>query len=121
MSRIHEALKKAAQERTLHEGRFDVGVGAAEAREASTRPRRAGVVQSKEELVLRLEDLEAHCVHTDWKTSDAFEINEWQVAAEGFRTLRSRLHQIAGIRSLRRILVTSSQPGEGKTFVATNL
>jgi protein-tyrosine kinase len=31
------------------------------------------------------------------------------------------LHQIAGTRTLKRILVTSSVPAEGKTFVATNL
>jgi receptor protein-tyrosine kinase len=40
---------------------------------------------------------------------------------EKFRTLRSRLYQIAGTRTLRRILLTSSVAGEGKTFVAANL
>jgi capsular exopolysaccharide synthesis family protein len=41
--------------------------------------------------------------------------------SECFRTLRSRLHQIAATRTLKRILVTSSVPGEGKTFVTANL
>ena len=41
--------------------------------------------------------------------------------AEQFRTLRSRLYQIRGNQSLRTLLVTSSVPGEGKTFVAANL
>jgi capsular exopolysaccharide synthesis family protein len=44
-----------------------------------------------------------------------------QGVAERFRTLRTRLYQIAGTRPLRRLLVTSSIAGEGKTFVASNL
>jgi capsular exopolysaccharide synthesis family protein len=44
-----------------------------------------------------------------------------KVGAEPFRTLRSRLYQVAGMRKLKRILVTSSVPAEGKTFVAANL
>ena len=41
--------------------------------------------------------------------------------AERFRTLRSRLYQIAAVQPVRRILVTSSLPAEDKTFVASNL
>jgi capsular exopolysaccharide synthesis family protein len=41
--------------------------------------------------------------------------------AEQFRTLRSRLYQLRGSQSLRTLLVTSSVPGEGKTFVTANL
>jgi protein-tyrosine kinase len=41
--------------------------------------------------------------------------------AEQFRTLRSRLYQLRGNQSLRTLLVTSAIPGEGKTFVTTNL
>ena len=40
---------------------------------------------------------------------------------EQFRTLRSRLYQIRDKQPLRSVLVTSSLPGEGKTFVANNL
>jgi len=40
------------------------------------------------------------------------------VGAEKFRTLRSRLYQIASAQPLKRILITSSTPAEGKTFVA---
>src|SRR2546428_7854337 len=43
------------------------------------------------------------------------------VGAERFRTLRSRLYQISGTRTLRRVIVTSSLPAEGKPFVAANL
>jgi capsular exopolysaccharide synthesis family protein len=44
-----------------------------------------------------------------------------KIGAEPFRTLRSRLSQIADTRKLQRILITSSVPAEGKTFVAANL
>jgi protein-tyrosine kinase len=47
--------------------------------------------------------------------------DEGHVGAERFRTLRSRLYQLGGTRPLRRVVVTSSVPAEGKTFVAANL
>jgi capsular exopolysaccharide synthesis family protein len=40
---------------------------------------------------------------------------------EQFRTLRSRLYRIREKQTLRTILVTSTVPAEGKTFVAVNL
>ncbi|HLH07350.1 MAG TPA: CpsD/CapB family tyrosine-protein kinase [Terriglobales bacterium] len=41
---------------------------------------------------------------------------------EEFRTLRSRLYQLKEkTKSLRTIMVASALPGEGKTFVSTNL
>lgn len=43
------------------------------------------------------------------------------VGAEQFRRLRSRLYQIREKQPLKRILVSSSIPGEGKTFVCANL
>ncbi|MFZ0910947.1 MAG: CpsD/CapB family tyrosine-protein kinase, partial [Candidatus Acidiferrales bacterium] len=41
--------------------------------------------------------------------------------AEQFRTLRSRLYQIRSAQPLSVVLVTSSVPAEGKTFVTSNL
>lgn len=43
------------------------------------------------------------------------------VAAEQFRRLRSRLYQLRENQPLKRVLVSSSVPGEGKTFVCANL
>jgi capsular exopolysaccharide synthesis family protein len=42
-------------------------------------------------------------------------------AAEQFRTLRSRLYQLQSNQSLRTLLITSAIPGEGKTFLVSNL
>jgi len=46
---------------------------------------------------------------------------EGRIGRERFRTLRSRLYQIAATRPLKRVLVTSSVPAEGKTTIAANL
>jgi capsular exopolysaccharide synthesis family protein len=47
--------------------------------------------------------------------------DEANLGAERFRTLRSRLYQIASTRTLRKLVITSTVPAEGKTFVAANL
>jgi capsular exopolysaccharide synthesis family protein len=74
---------------------------------------------------LRFEDLVARCTHPEWKADSALRVSlagdSGKIVGERFRTLRSRLYQIAGTRTLRRVLVTSTMPAEGKTFVATNL
>ncbi|HVZ61526.1 MAG TPA: CpsD/CapB family tyrosine-protein kinase [Terriglobales bacterium] len=43
------------------------------------------------------------------------------VGTEEFRTLRSRLKHLAQKKPLKRLLISSTLPGEGKTFVAVNL
>ncbi len=43
------------------------------------------------------------------------------MTAEQFRTVRSRLAQVTPLESTRTILITSPQPGDGKTTVACNL
>jgi protein-tyrosine kinase len=45
----------------------------------------------------------------------------YEVGMEEFRTLRSRLFQIREKRPLKSVLVSSALPGEGKSFVAANL
>jgi len=134
MSRIHDALKKAAKEKTSQvtvQERADVvpvGVnipgsiltaGQVAERAHSTRP-------SEARHFLRFDDLVKWCTHPEWKPNVGFNLfprtdDHPKIGAERFGTLRSRLYQIAAARPLRRVLVTSSLPGEGKTFVATNL
>lgn len=41
--------------------------------------------------------------------------------AEAFRALRTAVRMANAVKPIRRLMVTSSGPGEGKTFVATNL
>jgi len=46
---------------------------------------------------------------------------DYQIGTEKFGTLRSRLYQIAADQPLKKLVITSSTPAEGKTFVAANL
>lgn len=67
----------------------------------------------------------ARCPQSEWKPDPDhmlfFQDDESRIGAEEFRTLRSRLYQIREKMALKRILVTSAMPREGKSFVASNL
>lgn len=134
MSRIHEALKKAEQERISGQTPATIDRPPAEFSYAdhqitaavaapATADREAVNGQTAE--YLRFDEIRARCVHTDWHPDP--NVNVFSDAAlsshgaEQFRTLRSRLYQLRSSQPLRTLLVTSSVPGEGKTFIATNL
>lgn len=137
MSRIHDALKKAQQERGPATTVPDIIADPAEPistipewRPAPSEGAAAPVLHSEPVAVLpsgylRFEDLRANCAHPEWRPDP--NVNVFfnpalsTAGAEQFRTLRSRLYQIRAVRSLRTLLVTSSVPGEGKTFVTSNL
>jgi protein-tyrosine kinase len=133
MSRIHDALKKAAAEKTTQGRDADLAAVAAGENGHRIATSLSTVVEETPRIfpardpgtVLRFEDLTKKCADRKWKPGSSLELSRCgevgKVAAEGFKTLRSRLHQIGCTKLLRRILVTSSVPGEGKTFVATNL
>jgi protein-tyrosine kinase len=74
---------------------------------------------------LNYESLLARCRRGEWspdpRTMLFFQDDERRVGAEEFRTLRSRLYQIREKMQLKRLLVTSAMPKEGKSFVAANL
>lgn len=133
MSRIHEALKKAEQEKAaqipstesnLLDGASEV-VNATPISASAGRDRQRQDIDRDRGVTLRYSDLVKRCSRTEWKASSALQISlaseSGKMLAERFRTLRSRLYQIAGTRTLRRVLITSSLPSEGKTFVAANL
>jgi protein-tyrosine kinase len=134
MSRIHEALKKAAQERSsqVAAGTWPNLADVAPGFESHSSPgTQVGepatpIVRTSEGLsFLRFEDLLKRCAHPSWNFElrmNAFlKTDHGRIGGERFRTLRSRLYQIAGTRTMKRVLVTSSVPAEGKTTVAANL
>jgi protein-tyrosine kinase len=134
MSRIHEALKRAAQERSsrLSSGTspdfVDVSTDVRQttvSAEVRTLPLLGDLAPEQKSPFLCFEKLVEKCARPQWKldprTSVFLGADSNQAGAEHFRTLRSRLYQIAGTRPLKRVLVTSSIPQEGKTFVAANL
>lgn len=144
MSRIHEALKKAEQERAVC-GAQDVASPPTEAGSAPAHPSSDGQDSQSswrmtsgadvasgtappttlEYAFLRFDELRQRCAHPEWNLDPNLNVfaNDALGAhgAEQFRTLRSRLYQCRDHQSLRSLLVTSSVPGEGKTFVTVNL
>src|ERR1700733_5613158 len=136
MSRIHEALKKAEQERAAVQASGasvltapvmpDPPVPAATQPESGDErylPTKPAITHSAG--FLRFDDLRKHCAHPQWHMDPNVNvfINPALTAhgSEQFRTLRSRLYQMRSNQPLRTLLVTSSIPTEGKTFVTNNL
>ena len=141
MSRIHEALKKAEQERAASQGgpvqpgyaatteepamaAADVppiavseGVNPASAPAASAMPSFANSFS--------LDALLARCPQLTWnpdpKTMLFFNGDDNARGTEEFRTLRSRLYHTREKMTLKKILVTSALPKEGKSFTSANL
>src|ERR1700729_2430839 len=136
MSRIHEALKKAEQERAAVQASGASVLTAPVIPDrlvpAATKPERGDERHLATESAithsagyLRFDDLRKHCAHPQWHMDPNVNvfINPALTAhgSEQFRTLRSRLYQMRSSQTLRTLLVTSSVPAEGKTFVTNNL
>jgi protein-tyrosine kinase len=137
MSRIHEALKKAEQERAAAQ---------------ANQPQPSYVTSAAPESVIdnmpvaasapisgmpfssamppfsspyNLDALLARCPRLEWqpdeKTMLFFNGDESVRGTEEFRTLRSRLYHAREKIPLKKILVTSALPKEGKSFTSANL
>ena len=130
MSRIHDALKRAEQERAT-----SMGTHVEPAYNQPETPREnMPSLQPLQPLMatpptmgsgLNYESLLTHCPQTEWspdpRTMLFFQEDDSRVGAEEFRTLRNRLYQIREKMPLKRLMVTSALPKEGKSFVAANL
>lgn len=136
MSRIHEALKKAAEERSTQ-----LAAGAAacvsevigeirrpilpETESAQPAPTLWVTNGSKQDVPFSYEELIRRCNHSEWRLDPRSSVflnsKPGETGPERFRTLRSRLNKIGSTRKLQRILITSGVAAEGKTFVASNL
>lgn len=134
MSRIHEALKKAAEERSTQSANPVIS----DLVDLSSRPPTAEIVHTNagtapqgkpahklEPGALQYEEFKGRCVPATWGIEPSLSVfsahMDHHVGAEKFRTLRSRLYQVASAQPLKKLLITSSTPAEGKTFVASNL
>jgi protein-tyrosine kinase len=134
MSRIHEALKKAAEERSAQGVNRAVSdlvelpekstLGEIVSADAVAHPS-IGARPKLEPAVLKFEEFKKRCTPVTWRIDPSASVfsahTNHQVGAEKFRTLRSRLYQIATTQPLKKLLITSSTPAEGKTFVTANL
>jgi capsular exopolysaccharide synthesis family protein len=135
MSRIHEALKKAAEERAAQLAAGSEGNLADVPSELEllmrgpefTRPAVStqDTARGNGNTVLCFEELAKRCAKLEWQLDPHHSVfinsRPGQEGPEWFRTLRSRLYRIAATRQLKRVLLTSGVAGEGKTFVAFNL
>jgi protein-tyrosine kinase len=136
MSRIHDALKKATEERATTpaaESSADLpkeAMAGTQEWPASPPAGRPHLAVEDNYLApppsyLRFEDLQQHCAHPVWQFDpnvNVFVNAELSPhAAEQFRTMRTRLYQLRSSQPIQTLLVTSAVAGEGKTFVTTNL
>jgi capsular exopolysaccharide synthesis family protein len=140
MSRIHEALKRAERDRAATQqvdGPSKESIGqqaSSQAVQVSTEPEpsptSAPVVLSDSKVLTdssksKFEEWRAKCVRANWNPDPNFLLfssaNPFPAGAEKFRTLRSRLYRVRESQPLRRLLVSSAIPAEGKTFVSANL
>jgi protein-tyrosine kinase len=127
MSRIHEALKRAEQDRAL------AGPAPIDTAPIFERPADAGQIIASaaamaggiptpgftaEAVLTRSRSTEWH---PDPKTMLFFGGEEHAPGKEQFRTLRSRLYQAREKHALSKLLVTSALPKEGKSFTTANL
>ena len=135
MSRIHEALKKAERELASNPR----PEGAAEQTELeAVLPHVTDPVWEAEKVEVSpvvhleaapteptLQTLTERCLQPGWRPDPKkmlfFNQRSSARGTEEFRTLRSRLDRLRAQQPLRTLLITSSLPKEGKTFVAANL
>jgi protein-tyrosine kinase len=138
MSRIHEALKKAEQERAALQGSavqpsFATTPVADPPGFAETP---AGTVAHATPAVTNLgmpvlaspfslDTLLARCAQLEWKPDPTTMMflngDDSARGTEEFRTLRSRLYHLREKLPLKKLLVTSALPKEGKSFTSSNL
>src|SRR5579871_1660389 len=137
MSRIHEALKKAEQERAASQGAPAQPNFSAIAPEpplvvtdepldrvvTDVPPLAAGMPAfsspfSLDAMLARTQQLPWR---PDEKTMLFFNGDDTKPGTEEFRTLRSRLYHAREKMPLKKILITSALPKEGKSFTSANL
>jgi protein-tyrosine kinase len=141
MSRIHEALKKAEQERAASQGSPTQPSYAA----PEIEPAREMLDESPVAVAMGIppagvpltsampsfaspfsvDALLARCQPRPWKPEEKtmlfFNGDDNARGTEEFRTLRSRLYHTREKMALKKILVTSALPKEGKSFTSANL
>jgi capsular exopolysaccharide synthesis family protein len=131
MSRIHEALKKAEQERAATQGGAPASLT-----EIPRQGSDGGAIDPVAEMPAMAANaavsnfatpfsLEARCAQYEWRPDPAailFLNGDNNVpGTEEFRTLRSRLYHLREKAPLKKLLITSALPKEGKSFTSVNL
>lgn len=134
MSRIHEALKRAEEERAAQGHHadalpalqpMDIGSEISDPLSTASMPPMTGAAAPGFGNAFTFDMLMARSQRANWnpdqKTMLFFNPQEQAYGTEQFRTLRSRLYQIREKQPLKKVLISSALPKEGKSFVAANL
>jgi capsular exopolysaccharide synthesis family protein len=131
MSRIHEALKKAEQERAASQGgtvQPNFATTPVEEPPVYANPPSGAVSPSAMPAFgtpFNTDTLLARCAQLEWKPDPTTMLflngDEGARGTEEFRTLRSRLYHLREKMPLKKLLVTSALPKEGKSFTSANL
>lgn len=130
MSRIHEALKKAEQERAASRSAQLENTGSAadlmlEHSVAGAAEGAAVAIAPSLASAFTYDALLARCNQGQWNPDRStmlfFNPQENARGMEQFRTLRSRLYHIRENRPLTKVLICSPLQQEGKSFVSANL
>lgn len=136
MSRIHEALKKAEQQRAANQGSVQSGVAPVPAGGAAVSfLEEPGVVAPPSAPgngataslsgPFSVDVLLARCSQMDWKPDLGTVLfmngSDHVRGMEEYRTLRSRLYHLREKMPLKTLLIASALPKEGKSFTAVNL
>ncbi len=134
MSRIHDALKKAAREKQ-RTARDEAGK-AVHPQGTATEGMLSSGPGDLSDTAVRQHLLGLELPETNMKWCEALETSAWvsdpskllvlgqpspDPSVEAFRTLRTRLYLLRKQRSLQKILISSPLSQDGKTFVTANL
>ena len=151
MSRVHDALRKAAHEKSdavrpasslsrpavtarLPEAAEQPGSIAMDANDGHSEPIQAPILEHEQVTAVfgnaaadleRLEDVVRQAPAIKFSPApDALLVNPIKpkdAPAEEFRSLRTRLNHIQDTQPLHTLVISSASPGEGKSFTACNL
>lgn len=133
MSRIHEALKKAEQERATAQGgvasSFQASATSEMVQEAQdpAAPSTLGPQPLSPAFAspFNSDTLLSRCPQVAWRADTTTMLflngNDNAPGTEEFRTLRARLYQLREKNPLKKLLITSALPQDGKSFTAANL
>jgi protein-tyrosine kinase len=133
MSRIHEALKKAEQERATAQGGVASSFPASEASEMGQEAQDPAAPSTLGPQPLtpafaspfNSDTLLSRCPQVAWRADTTTMLflngNDNAPGTEEFRTLRARLYQLREKNPLKKLLITSALPKDGKSFTAANL
>ncbi len=131
MSRIHEALKRAEQERALRGGAQPISSSLSDSSSvlqempSPIAPAECGNTRVAESPFAESDKLRTNCPKLEWSPDPSVMLfmsgNDAARGTEEYRTLRSRLYHLREKATLKSVLVTSALPKEGKSFTAANL